>query len=332
MTTLATPLLRAAKVFVTSAYADPEPVGTFLKFAHQDRVKTHTLVDDPAEADIILFIEHSHYVADYFFSQLRNHPLVKKYPGKVFMYNPHDRPWYVLPGLYMCMPKQRFSGAHMAAGAYIETINPYITCSFGQEPELLFSFYGATTSAPRLEVAKLTHPRGEIIISNVLMYVDNRPEDLQTYYAALLTNSKFVLCPAGAGPSSIRLFEVMKAGRVPVIISDNLVYPKGPAWDKFAVIVPEDRIADIPAILERQEPLWPEKSRLARLAWEEFFAPDTLFNYYVDSILALDANSTIPVRIGVTHAFVYFYYVFRKTIVRRIKLLPNLLRGINKRQ
>ena len=325
------PLLRAVKVFVTSAYADPEPVGTFLKFAHQDRVKVHTLVTDPAEADIILFIEHSHYVADYFYSQLRNHPLVKKYPGKAYMYNPHDRPWYVLPGLYMCMPKQRFSSAHMAAGAYIEVINPYVTCSFEQEPELLFSFYGATTSPARFKVAKLTHPRGKIIISNVLMYVDNRPEDLQTYYADLLTNSKFVLCPQGAGPSSIRLFEVMKAGRVPVIISDNLVYPKGPAWDKFAVIVPESRIADIPAILEQQEPQWPEKARLARQAWEEFFAPDTLFNYYVDSILALNADSTIPVRVGVSHSFVYLYYVFRKTVVRRIKLLANPLREINKK-
>lgn len=314
--------MRKAKVYVTSAYADSDPVSTFLEFARLDRVKVHTLTANPAEADVILFIENSRYHADPFFGALKNHPLVKKYPGKVFMYNPHDRPWYILPGLYMCMPQKRFVVGCMAAGPYIEIINPYITCDFANEPKYLFSFYGATTSAPvRQQVAKLQHPRGNIIISNRDMYVADRPKNLQLHYAELLTDSKFVLCPRGAGPSSIRLFETLRAGRVPVIISDELVCPAGVDWTKFAVFVPESRVSEIPRILEQEELHWAVKAKAARQVWEENFAPDTLFNYFVDSILKLDASKEIPFPLTLRHTFVLMRYQFSKTVVRRVKEL-----------
>ncbi|WP_198172467.1 exostosin domain-containing protein [Hymenobacter ginkgonis] len=315
-----------AKVYVTSAYPDPEPISAFRAFAAQDRVQKHTVVSSPDEADIILFIENSRYHADYFFSALKNHPLVKKYPAKVFMYNPHDKPWYILPGMYMCMPKNRFAPARMAAGPYVETINPYITCDFSNEPQFLFSFYGATTSSPvRHEVAKLTHPRGNVLISNVAMYVNDRPKDLQLRYANLLTNSKFVLCPKGFGPSSIRLFETLRAGRVPVIISDELVCPAGADWTKFAVFVPESRVSEIPQILEKEELHWQEKAKLARQVWEESFAPDTLFNYFVDSILALDVRKKFGLEVAVRHSLVFMRYGLSKTVVRKVKELAQPL-------
>ena len=320
--------MHKAKVYITSAYDDSDPVSTFLEFARLDRVKTHTLTDNPVEADVILFIENSRYHADYFFSALTNHLLVKKYPTKVFMYNPHDRPWYILPGLYMCMPKKRFAAERMAAGPYIEIINPYITCDFSQEPEYLFSFYGATTSSPiRQQVAKLQHPRGNIIISNVVMYVDDRPKDLQLRYAKLLTNSKFVLCPKGAGPSSIRLFETLRAGRVPVIISDEFVCPAGVDWTKFAVFVPESRVSEIPQILEQEEAYWEAKSAAARQVWKENFAPDTIFNYFVNAILALDASKQIPFSITARHSLVMMRYRLSKTVVRRVKNLLASAKG-----
>jgi hypothetical protein len=44
-------------------------------------------------------------------------------------------------------------------------------------------------------------------------------------YKQILINSQFSLCPLGTGPNSIRLWESLSFGSVPVILSDKLVLP-----------------------------------------------------------------------------------------------------------
>jgi hypothetical protein len=44
-------------------------------------------------------------------------------------------------------------------------------------------------------------------------------------YKKILMNSQFSLCPSGTGPNSIRLWESISFGSVPVILSDGLVLP-----------------------------------------------------------------------------------------------------------
>ncbi len=275
------------QVFITSAYHDAEPVTSFRKSAAADKYGRHRLTDDPAAADLILFVENSRYHDDRFFKQLKNHPLVLQYPAKAFMYNPHDVPWLVLPGLYASMRAPLFDPACMAACSYLEEINKYIYCDYDTEPTHLYSFYGNLRMPVRRELRHLRHPRGVVKKWTFGLYRDDKPKEPQLEYADLLADSKFVLCPRGLGTSSSRLFETMQAGRVPVIISDDWVPPRGPAWDELAVFVPENRVADIPRLLEQAEARWPDMARRARAAWEEFFAPDTVFHYFVEQLLPL---------------------------------------------
>jgi hypothetical protein len=309
------------KVFITSAYDDPEPITSMLKDAALDKVKKYKVVDDPDLADVILFVENSRYHADYFFSRLKRNPLVKKYPQKVYMYNAHDKPWLVLPGLYASMPKRFFNKDYIAAVPYIESINPYIKYDPAVKPEFLFSFIGSPNSPPRRNILRLKHPRGVAKPSGNNMFANGDLKDVKLKYAESLVQSKFILCPRGAGTSSFRIFETMQAGRVPVIISDDWVAPDGPNWNEFALFIPERGVDRIPMILEQEEVNWPKRSELSRKAWESFFAPDVKFNYMLESILRLKKNySNVGVSIHLFHYIPYLKYVFRALVIQKLKV------------
>ncbi|WP_407429033.1 exostosin family protein [Arcticibacter sp.] len=310
----------AVKAFITSAYNDPEPISSFLKIAKLDKIKRHTLVDSPESADIILFVENSRYHFDSSFRALKNNYLVKKYPNKVFMYNPHDRPWFVLKGLYACIPQRLYNSNLIAATPYIETTNSFIRCDDDREPKYLFSFMGSLSSGIRKKIMKLTHPRGYLDDSKGESF-GSHPISSKMQYANLLSDSKFVLCPRGFGPSSIRLFETMQAGRVPVIISDEWVSPPGLPWSDFSVFIPESSVDEIPRILEEEEVSWEAKAKLARRIWEENFAPDTLFHYCMNNLLTLKRSSRrdMDVYLRLNHAMAFLRYSFGKHVVKEIR-------------
>ena len=317
---MATAQLAGVLVFITSAYTDDEPIGAFREAAVADKHGRHYVTDDPAAADLILFVENSRYHDDPFFKKLESHPLVRQYPDKVFMYNPHDEPWLVLPGLYTCMRHELFDSTRVAACSYIEKINAYIYCDFGTEPKQLYSFYGNLQMRVRCELRHLQHLRGVVKEWKLGLYCEDRPKDPQLEYAALLADSKFVLCPCGIGTSSIRLFETMQAGRVPVIISDDWVRPQGPAWDELAVFVPESQIAQIPRLLEQTEAQWPAMAARARAAWEEFFAPDAIFHYFVEQLLPLrQPRKTMRLGLGLYHNVQFAKHYLRFKVLRRAK-------------
>ena len=57
-------------------------------------------------------------------------------------------------------------------------------------------------------------------------------EERRHRFREVLEASKFVLCPRGQGTSSIRLYETLASGRVPVIIADDWVARRGPDRDR----------------------------------------------------------------------------------------------------
>jgi hypothetical protein len=109
-------------------------------------------------------------------------------------------------------------------------------------------------------------------------------------HAEAILDSQFVLCPAGCGPSSYRLFESMEMGRVPVILSDDWVPPPGPRWDEFSVRVPERFVGEISSILSMFSDRHEVMGRQARLAWEQWFAKPVCFHRSIE--LCADIQAT----------------------------------------
>src|SRR5689334_11211228 len=72
--------------------------------AEQDPFGRHQLMEDPHEADIILFVEnHSH---DPYLLSVRHHPLYRSLPEKCFVYHDDDIALAVLRGLYPSIRKR----------------------------------------------------------------------------------------------------------------------------------------------------------------------------------------------------------------------------------
>jgi hypothetical protein len=82
------------------------------------------------------------------------------------------------------------------------------------------------------------------------VYKDKINEDLDKYeydYKLSLSQSIFSLCPSGSGPNSIRIWESMSYGTIPVILADNLVLPKieGINYDDCFIIWKESEIENL---------------------------------------------------------------------------------------
>jgi len=285
------------RIFLHSAYDTHTGLDILLKYAPLDSVGRHSLCTDAEEADAIVFIENTQF-DDLLFKRLQKHPLVLGHPDKVFMYNEMDRPWDLLPGLYSSMPKKHINADRHRAFAYLYTPNEFIQSVHEKSDDTpwLYSFMGSMSHSCRHQIMRLKNDAGYLKDTSEFNVWDTDPEEMKRRgqeYADVLAASKFVLCPRGIGSSSIRLYETLEAGRVPVIISDDWVPPVETDWS-FALQVEERRIASIPGLLNSMINEASERGQTARKAWEQSYAPNTLFNTMgnsIESIMEGDAHT-----------------------------------------
>ena len=68
-------------------------------------------------------------------------------------------------------------------------------------------------------------------------------------YNELLLESRYTLCPSGSGPNSIRFWEALGAGSIPILLADTLDLPPHELWEKAIVRVAEKDLENIPTLL-----------------------------------------------------------------------------------
>src|SRR2546423_329045 len=246
--------------------------------ARVDTFREHSLTEDPSEADLILFAEL--YGAGSYFQSVRRHPFVKKFREKCFLFCSNDFVIPFLPGIFASIEK-RWSSERTRSGFYLAVSeNEFVEFSPPRDDlTYLYSFLGTIDTAPvRRNLTTLSHPRS-FFQDTSADYRDVLSAKLDVAamkqywrrYGEICKLSKFVLCPRGMGTSSVRLFDTMRMGRVPVILADQWVEPEGPCWQKFSIRIPEAEFARIPAVLEERETTAIEMGLLARAQWEEWF-------------------------------------------------------------
>jgi len=277
-------------LLLTSAYGTHPYLDTLRALAARSPGVRHSLCESADDADAILFVENVHF-DDLRWKRLLRDPRLVRHREKSFIYNEADRPWDVLPGLYCSLTRPLFSPDRHVPFVYLGMPNGHVeeVAARDDERRWLFSFTGAMSHPCRRAILGLEHPEALLRDTSgfdVWHAGASEHESRAREFADALAASRFVLCPRGIGSASLRLFETMRAGRAPVIVSDDWLAPPHVDWS-FALRVPERRIGSIPELLAAHADEAFERGRDARSAWELAYGESELIDTIGDSIAHL---------------------------------------------
>lgn len=132
----------------------------------------------------------------------------------------------------------------------IEILPIPFTCNFkfnkSATKDILFSFVGTPTSHPiRQRMAQRILGEGIIYrdsyhVDSNFFFTENYKKAEEAEYQDVMERSRFSLCPRGSSPSSVRFWESIAAGTIPVLISDNWVLPDWD-WENSIIRISEDQ-------------------------------------------------------------------------------------------
>ncbi len=145
-----------------------------------------------------------------------------------------------------------------------------------KEKDILYSFIGLESHPVRRKIFALPQ-RPDVIIKKrgqwhfylrckgrvIPLKWSPRREQEREEYRNVLARSRFSLCPRGTGPSTIRFWESLQAGAIPVLVADAMALPKieGINWDDCIVRVPEKDTSSVDRIIRA---IPPEKEAVMR--------------------------------------------------------------------
>lgn len=266
--------------------------------------RTHTLADSPEEADLIII---GNLRDENWLRSLRTHPVVNRYPSKCFVVEDRDDPMPLLRGVYTSATRNLWCKSRYRSASYglyhPDFQNPHIDAYQGdacaRPKKYLFSFTGRACHPVRAGIFAAYSDRGDCHVRdtsdfNLFTHQSEGKAEQQRRFVEVLEASKFALCPRGNGAASIRLFEAMRIGVAPIIVSDDWILPNGPDWPSFALSVREADVAEIGRLAEKSESRYAEMGRKAAEAYAQFFAEDVYFDYLIEQMLDIRRRQFVP--------------------------------------
>lgn len=287
------PVDDASKV---AAYPQERLINSFNNDVH----KKHSITQNRQEADLLL------YWYNFERYKLRSFKLSKEERKKLIVYNGTDIFYAIVWNGYKTLtpswPSSVYSNGFSLGWDYYHmgsSMQNLVNLEHSEDYKYVWSFMGSVHTSPlRKKIAELNSTNSYFkdtsaqFKSGITSKVNSA--ELKKYhedYINILKDSAFVLCPRGLSPSSIRLFEVMKSGRVPVIISDAWLPPPFIDWKKCSIWIKEDEIHLIPQILGAKLGKAKEMGLKAREEWEKVFAESNMFHYTTEAALLLKTES-----------------------------------------
>ena len=130
-----------------------------------------------------------------------------------------------------------------------------------EQKDIWFSFVGFNTHPTRKKLFTMQTPKSAIIKERKAWHFQRDVFDAKAMsktqqarekneYQQLLARSRFSLCPRGTGASTIRPWESLQAGAIPVLISDDMQLPEGFDWSSCMIRIREKDIGSTVSILQ----------------------------------------------------------------------------------
>jgi hypothetical protein len=288
------------------AFFDLSTLGSWNKKAHRRawedflaRASAHspdlTLTSDPSTADIVIQTGSPGFFDSSVSSALR--PITNSDIERL-VWDWGDAPFGRFSGFYCSLRSELFDSRRHRTMSYPIVFNEFVDEFAQTDATLDFSFVGGITAGVRTRIFEAFGADGKqhnalvsIQPASWTTILDGTDLGIKREYAESLRKAKFILCPRGAGVGSVRLFETMRAGRVPVIISDGYVLPSDIDWDRCAVVVREAKVRAIPDIIGSRMHEWSDMATRARQAWEENFSDRTVLSYLARQVGAIRTSS-----------------------------------------
>lgn len=182
--------------------------------------------------------------------------------------------------------------AHGIAPLTLPYVPPRSPPTPAETKDILFSFIGGNSEpTPRIRpLIKSRFPGNPNVVLHAVHHWDagaDRSRDvrpMEVHYDSVLSRSRFALCPAGYSEQTVRFFEALAAGAIPIVLADDWEGPAGWDWDQTCVLMKPDEFeqrsgAEFEAFLaqigaERES----EMREHCLKAWERF-QPSRLRDY-----------------------------------------------------
>jgi len=240
-------------------------------------------VEDADTADWVIFTDLYH---GYDTGDLREHPLYQTHPERCVLLSECDEPLDFWPGMYSSSVDAEAADRGVLGWHYPvfsewcpnSALDAVEGAAHGDKLYLA-SFVGSPTHLLRERLARVKYSERmyvELVTGYNHFDDKGRGDRAQSFFSDVLLASQFCLCPRGRGGSSMRIYDAMRMGVAPVILSNDWNPPLGPDWESFSIHVSESGVRDLEALLEKNEQRSQEMGRLAREAYERYFAKEVL--------------------------------------------------------
>lgn len=122
------------------------------------------------------------------------------------------------------------------------------------DKDIWYSFIGISwTHHIRKTLFAMNHPSNTVIKKRDNWHFfakEKQQEFAKKEYENVLARSRFSLCPRGVGASTIRFWESLQAGAIPVLLADDMQLPEGIDWQECIVFIAEKDVNKIESILK----------------------------------------------------------------------------------
>jgi len=290
----------------------------------------YQIVENPEIADLIIVFEHNE---DFHFKSIPAHSIIKRYFRKCYVFSEMDKPLGLLPGVYTCLKRSCINSKFLISYAYISyskitgLYNPFLEEFENKDMErnILFSFVGRRSNKIRIKMFNHHYEGDDIAILDTTDYnhwdkdpkrQQGKKEQAQIMYAEIARRSLFALCPRGDGHSSIRIYEMMRIGCVPVIISDYWDPPAGPNWEEFSLRVPMKDYKNIRDYVTPYIDKAEEMGKLAQKAYYDWFAADKSVDQIVSRIESMPKHGPFNI---MTNRILWFPRIWAYILLMKLK-------------